>query len=100
EGMFRAVHRKVGEEGDYKVPGTYHSFRQQDAMPLVPGETVRLSFALLPISYLVAPGHRLRISITGVDPQHFDIPKMKPTSMQLIAGNGESFLMIPIEKRH
>lgn len=100
EGMFRAIHRRIGEDSTYIVPGTYHSFRKQDAMPLVPGEKIRLSFALMPISYMLAPGHSLRISITGTDPQHFDLPVGMPSSMQFFTGDGESFLMIPVEKRH
>lgn len=99
EGMFRAIHRKIEKNDSYIVPGTYHTFNQKDALPLIPGEKVRLSFTLMPISYRMLPGHQLRISITGSDPQHFDLPKLKPSSIQFFAGDGESFLMIPVENR-
>lgn len=98
EGMFRAIHRKVGQANGYKVPGAYHSFRQEDKMPLVPDERFSMSFALLPISYRVPKGHYLRISLTGIDPEHFDIPKIKPDYMHLFTGHSGSYLNIPVQR--
>ncbi|WP_415752552.1 CocE/NonD family hydrolase [Mycobacterium tuberculosis] len=48
--------------------------------PLVPGEIARLTFDLLPTSYLFQPGHRIRIAIAGADASHFAIlPGCAPT---------------------
>jgi predicted acyl esterase len=49
----------------------YHSFKQKDALPLVPGQTVELKFGLQPTSVLVRKGHRLRIAIAGHDKNTF-----------------------------
>jgi len=43
----------------------YHTYKQEDASPLAPGETAELHFYLLPTSVLVRKGHRLRLGIAG-----------------------------------
>ena len=79
EGLFRPMHRKVHESPEnYNYPGPYHSYKKSDVLPLVPGETVRLKFDLLPISYLFKEGHSLRVSIAGCDDGHFDLPEIRP----------------------
>ena len=64
---------------------------------LVPNEKVTLNFALLPISYRVNKGSRIRISFAGIDPDHFDVPEIKPEVMKLFIG--ESYLIVPVEGR-
>jgi putative CocE/NonD family hydrolase len=97
EGMFRAIHRNTGDCEGYICSGQFHSFQQVDKQALIPGEKVILNFALLPISYRVNKGSRIRISITGIDPDHFDVPQIKPETMKLMIG--ESYLTIPIEQK-
>ncbi|GIV32906.1 MAG: putative serine esterase [Chitinophagales bacterium] len=80
EGMLRALHRKVSTDTTgYRQPGPYHSFNKEDALPLVPGETARFYFDLLPISYQFKAGHALRLSIAGADTIHFDNPDDTPS---------------------
>lgn len=68
EGQLRAIHRKVSdEEPPYAIQIPYHSFKQEDALPLVPGEAAELKFGLHPTSVLVEKGHCLRLSIAGHD---------------------------------
>jgi hypothetical protein len=68
EGQLRALHRKVStDDPPYRLQVPYHSFRQADAMPLVPGEVTELTFGLLPTSVLVKKGHRLRVALAGHD---------------------------------
>jgi putative CocE/NonD family hydrolase len=68
EGQLRAIHRKVSDElPPYKLQAPYHSFKQEDAMPLVPGEIAEIAFGLYPTSVLVRKGHRIRIGIAGHD---------------------------------
>jgi putative CocE/NonD family hydrolase len=68
EGQLRAIHRKVSNETPpYNVQVPYHSFRQEDAEPLVPGEIAELTFGLHPTSVLIRKGHRIRIGIAGHD---------------------------------
>jgi len=68
EGQLRALHRKVSTEASpYRLQVPYHSFREEDAMPLVPGEVAEISFGLQPTSVLIRKGHRIRIGIAGHD---------------------------------
>ena len=68
EGLLRALHRKVSPEASpYRLQVPYHSFRSEDAMPLVPGEIAEISFGLQPTSVLIRKGHRIRIGIAGHD---------------------------------
>ncbi len=73
EGELRAIHRQVlPAPSAYYREIPYHSFRQADALPLLPGQVAEVSFALLPLSTLVRKGHRLRISIAGHDDGNFE----------------------------
>lgn len=101
EGMFRAIHRATGNNEGYIVPGEFHSFRQIDKLLLVPNQKVQLNFSLLPISYRVNKGSKIRISFTGIDPEHFDVPEIKPEFMNLhIGGYKGSYLIVPIESKN
>ena len=82
EGLFRPMHRKVQEsKNGYIYPGPYHTYHKDDALPVKPGETIRLQFDLLPISYQFKQGHSLRVSIAGCDKGHFDLPESKPENI-------------------
>ncbi len=68
EGELRAIHRRLSQpEPPFDQGLPYHSFSQQDTMPLVPGEPAELRFALLPTSVLFRQGHRIRVTIAGHD---------------------------------
>lgn len=68
EGELRLLHRKVSAApGPYRLQVPYHTFKAEDALPLVPGEVVELNFGLLPTSVLIRRGHRLRLGIAGHD---------------------------------
>jgi putative CocE/NonD family hydrolase len=72
EGILRGIHRKVGEDpSTWKRPIPYHSYRSEDARPMVPGEVTTLSFGLHPTSTLFREGHRIRIAIAGHDASVF-----------------------------
>jgi len=68
EGQLRAIHRKVAEEPPpYQLQVPYHTFKQADAQPMVPGEVTGLTFGLLATSVLIRKGHRIRVGIAGHD---------------------------------
>jgi hypothetical protein len=68
EGVLRAIHRKVSDEAPpYGLQVPYHSFKERDAMPLVPGEMAEITFGLSPTSALIRKRHRIRIGIAGHD---------------------------------
>jgi len=69
EGLLRAIHRREHDPSDAPfVPlGTYHSFREEDARPLVPGEVAQIGITLLPFSTVFRAGHSIRVAIAGHD---------------------------------
>jgi putative CocE/NonD family hydrolase len=72
EGQLRAIHRKISDgPPPYNLLVPYHSFKKNDAAPLVPGEVAELRFGLLPTSVLIKKGHRMRIAIAGHDKDTF-----------------------------
>jgi putative CocE/NonD family hydrolase len=71
EGALRAIHRKVSTSPPYRTFGRYHSFKKDDALPLVPGEVFELTFALIPTSVIIQKGQRLRVAIAGHDKDTF-----------------------------
>ncbi|UCD24412.1 MAG: CocE/NonD family hydrolase [Gemmatimonadota bacterium] len=73
EGQLRAIHRKLcDEEPPYPVWGPCHTYEEDDAILLVPGEVARLRFGLFNTSVLVPAGHRIRIALAGHDSSVFD----------------------------
>ena len=79
EGNLRAVHRKVSrKKPPYKLFVPYHTFKKEDAMPLVPGEIGEITFDLLPTSYLFRKNNKIRIAISGADRHHYLNPPGAP----------------------
>jgi putative CocE/NonD family hydrolase len=75
EGVFRAIHRKLDDSAPlYVTTGPRHSFRREDAMPLVPGQVAEAAFALYPTSVVLRQGHRIRVAIAGADTPQFRRP--------------------------
>jgi putative CocE/NonD family hydrolase len=72
EGQLRGLHRKIsGDTPPYKMFGPYHSLKEKDALPLVPGEVAEIAFDLFPISVLLKKGQRIRLAIAGADADVF-----------------------------
>ena len=73
EGQLRALHRKVSDETPpYTMFGPYHSLKEKDAEPLIPGEVAEIAFDLFPISVLLKQGQRIRLAIAGADSSVFE----------------------------
>ena len=81
EGLLRALHRKIIDSPMHFPKGVpYRTFTRQNASPLIPDRVAKLSFDLLPTSYQFKQGHRIRLSITGADKDHFALlPGENPT---------------------
>jgi putative CocE/NonD family hydrolase len=72
EGQLRLLHRKISEEQPpFVTAGPYHSYKEADAEPMVPGEVAEVTFALLPTSVLFKRGHRIRVALGGADADTF-----------------------------
>jgi len=102
EGQLRAIHRKVSDAiGPYQLQVPYHSFKQEDALPLVPGEVAQITFGLLPTSVLIRRGHCLRIAIAGHDAGTFVRIPAQGTPVISIARNQlyASYVDLPVVQR-
>jgi uncharacterized protein len=96
EGTFRPLHRKISDT-DYRYPAPYHSYKTADAIPYIAGETVQLTFDMLPVSYQIKKGHSLQISIAGADLEHFDLPSEIPSEFKISCGAEKaSSIEIPV----
>ena len=98
EGQIRALHRKVSDKPlPFSQIGVNRTFNSGDALPLIPGEAFELKFELLPTSYYVRPGRKLRIAIAGADNGHFRQPDDAATSFDIHSGEtGPSQIVLPV----
>ena len=72
DGQLRVIHRKISnEDPPYKIMVPYHSYKKEDAEPLVPGEVAEIKFGLYVTSVIIRKGHRIRIAIAGADKDTF-----------------------------
>jgi len=102
EGELRLIHRKIStEEPSYKMTVPYHTFKQKDSEPVVPGELMEISFGFLPTSVLIRKGHRIRVAIAGADKDTFNRYPKEGDPTYIIKRNKyhASYIDIPIIKR-
>lgn len=80
EGQLRLIHREAFDtQGIYQDAVPVRSYLKNQKKPVVPGEVMEVQFDLLPVSYLIRKGHRLRVSISGADKDYFAlIPEKAP----------------------
>jgi uncharacterized protein len=99
EGALRMLHRATAEcPPTYRTTWPFRSFSRADARRMEPGVPQTLRFALLPISWQLQRGSRLRMSIAGADKDHFaQVPHGRPPKFELTLGGGKaSFIDLPI----
>lgn len=72
EGMLRLIHRaaQATAPANDRTVGPYRTYEQADVAALVPGEIFEVRIRLLPISWLLKAGHRLRVAFAGADADH------------------------------
>jgi putative CocE/NonD family hydrolase len=99
EGGLRALHRRVvrDPEGLQELP--YHSFLEEDAEPLVPGEPAVLAIELMPTSVRFRAGHRIRLAIAGADADSFArVPAQGTPELRVLRGAAQpSHLELPVQ---
>lgn len=98
EGMFRVTHHPIHSPStSYLTPDAKITFNQENHKPIEAGKMHLYQFSLLPISYMIRPGHNLIISIAGADKAHFDDTEIKPESMTLhINTEQPASLLLPV----
>jgi putative CocE/NonD family hydrolase len=99
EGLLRLLHRaEATPPASYQATWPYRSFRREHASHMKPGvpETVRL--ALLPVSWTLQAGSRLRLAIAGGDADHFaQVTHGRPPRLEFTLGGEQgSFIDLPL----
>ena len=89
QGALLGSHRALDPERTWYLPdGTvfrpHHMSSRSAALPVVPGEVTRYDLEIFPTAALIAPGHRLRLTITTYDFPHL-VPA-KPARRALAGG--------------
>lgn len=75
EGIFRAINRRPAPESalPYVEPRPAKSYLRRDGQPMIPGRVTQVSFPIFPFAALIRQGHRLRVSLAGVDRSAFRV---------------------------
>jgi putative CocE/NonD family hydrolase len=98
QGRLAGSHRALGKAPYANLGLPYHPAMKRDDAPLVPGRPVTLVFELSPRSYVVQPGHRLRVALAGADPRQRNLAQIRgglATRWTLYGGRGGSRIDIP-----
>ncbi len=98
EGLLRALHRKESPcPPNYKTSWPYRTFSRADAAPMPIGKPEVLRFPLLPVSWTLQKGSRLRVSIAGADADHCgQIPHGRPPLLTVHwGGDLGSYIELP-----
>jgi uncharacterized protein len=99
EGALRMLHRAHGPSpASYRTAWPFRTFSRADAKRMTPGVAESLRFALLPVSWKLARGSRLRLSIAGADGDHFaQVPHGRPPRFEITLGGPDgSFIDLPL----
>ncbi|MGA0934199.1 MAG: CocE/NonD family hydrolase [Pseudohongiellaceae bacterium] len=78
-GRLAASYRALSEPPYDMLGLPYHSGHEADHQPLVPGETVSMAIALMPVSRIIPAGHRLRMTVAGADARQRNLADIRET---------------------
>lgn len=99
EGELRLLHRTEGQPpAAYRTSWPWRSFRRDAARHMQPGVAETVRFALLPVSWKLRAGSRLRVAIAGGDADHFaQVTPGRPPLLQFTLGGAQaSFIDLPL----
>lgn len=91
EGHLRALHRKTVDHPDtYVTTWPYRSYTMRDARQLEIGRAETIAVPLLPVSWTLRAGSRLRLSLAGADADHFpQVPHGRPPKLTYLVGGAD-----------
>jgi len=101
EGLLRLLHRREAQPpASYRANWPYRTFRREHASHMQPGVPETVRFALLPVSWTLQAGSRLRMAIAGTDADHFaQVPSGRPPHLKFtLGGEDASFIELPLRK--
>lgn len=98
EGSLRMLHRAEAPcPPTCRTTWPWRSYSRAAAKRMEPGVPDTLRFTLLPISWKLAPGSRLRLSIAGTDCDHFmQVPHGRPPRFEIGIGPAGSRIELPL----
>jgi putative CocE/NonD family hydrolase len=99
EGSLRMLHRAIAEcPANYRTTWPFRTFHREDAKRMEPDVPDTLRFALLPVSWTLTKGSRLRLSIAGADCDHYaQVPHGRPPRLRVtLGGPSASFVELPL----
>lgn len=99
EGLLRLLHRAEAEPPpSYRATWPFRNFRREQARLMKPGVPETVRFALLPVSWTLKAGSRLRVAIAGGDADHFaQVPAGRPPVLGFtLGGEDGSFIDLPL----
>ena len=99
EGMLRMLHRATAECPDtYRTAWPFRTYHRADARRMEPGVKEAMRFGLLPISWRLARGSRLRLAIAATDADHFaQVPHGRPPRFEVgLGGTDGSWIDLPV----
>lgn len=99
EGMLDINHSKLCEDGDYSCCFPQHSFKEKDMVKLQPNEFRKTVINMIPTSYVIKAGNRIRIAVGVADKDHFELPEesTRPEELNIkTGGDNGSFVRLPI----
>ena len=99
EGMLDINHVKLCEDGDYSCCFPQHSFKEKDMVKLQPNEFRKTVINMIPTSYVIKAGNRIRIAVGVADKDHFELPEesTRPEELNIkTGGDNGSFVRLPI----
>jgi len=103
EGLLRAIHRKTADPATapYVPLGVYHTYKKEDALPLVPGEIADVPITMFPISTVFKKGHSIRIAIAGHDDALKDRYPKEGTPVITVERNSThpSLVVLPVKRQ-
>ena len=97
DGALRGSHRVLDKAPYENFDLPFHRGLQSDVSPLPPTPS-ELVFNLMPTSYLVKAGHRIRLTITGADrgAAETPMPTPPPTISILRSAGYASYVTLPV----
>lgn len=99
EGELRLLHRATRRPACDAAPGVDRSFERADAAPVLPGERMQLEIPMANVAARIARGHRLRLSLAGVDAGTFATLTDAPATWSVtVGGPGASTLHVPLRR--
>jgi len=98
EGVLRSSHRATFAPPVDYLGLPYHRGFASDASKLAGDEPVNLVFDLLPTSFIIDRGHRIRITLTGADANNASTPQQSPPPVVSVYRNVNhaSYITVPI----